>query len=254
MSVFLSFTVLGIVSGSVYGILATGLVVTYNTTGVFNFAQGAVGMVAAFSYWQLWQDWHWPFLLAIVFIVFVEAPAARDRGRVRALPPHPRRLGRAVADGDARPARDPRSAWPPSSGAAPTRACGAALLHAADGTVPRCTSSVPTASRSSTSRSSSSWWRPWSPSLLGALPAPLPPRGGPAGRRRRPRAGGHVRRQALPDVADRAGPSASCWRRSPGCSSPRSLARPASPSTQLTLLGPQRLRRRRGRAGCATCP
>ena len=48
--------------------------VTYNTTGVFNFAQGAVGMVAAFSYWQLWQDWHWPFLLAIAFIVFVEAP------------------------------------------------------------------------------------------------------------------------------------------------------------------------------------
>ena len=31
-------------------------------------------MVAAFSYWQLWQDWHWPFLLAIVVIVFVEAP------------------------------------------------------------------------------------------------------------------------------------------------------------------------------------
>ena len=74
MSVFLSFTVLGIVSGAIYGILATGLVVTYNTTGVFNFAQGAVGMVAAFSYWQLWQDWHWPFLLAIIFILFVEAP------------------------------------------------------------------------------------------------------------------------------------------------------------------------------------
>jgi branched-chain amino acid transport system permease protein len=74
VSVFLSFTVLGIVSGAIYGILATGLVVTYNTTGVFNFAQGAVGMVAAFSYWQLWQEWHWPFLLAIVVIVFIEAP------------------------------------------------------------------------------------------------------------------------------------------------------------------------------------
>ena len=74
MSVFLSFTALGIVTGAVYGILATGLVVTYNTTGVFNFAQGAVGMVAAFSYWQLWQDWHWPFLLAIAVVVLVEAP------------------------------------------------------------------------------------------------------------------------------------------------------------------------------------
>ena len=74
MSVFLSFTVLGVVFGAVYGLLAIGLVVTYNTTGVFNFAQGAVGMVAAFSYWELWQNEHWPFLLAIVFIVFVEAP------------------------------------------------------------------------------------------------------------------------------------------------------------------------------------
>jgi branched-chain amino acid transport system permease protein len=74
VSVFLSFTVLGIVTGAIYAILATGLVVTYNTTGVFNFAQGAVGAVAAFSYWQLWQDWHWPFLLAIAVVVFVEAP------------------------------------------------------------------------------------------------------------------------------------------------------------------------------------
>src|SRR3984957_2442853 len=74
MSVFLSFTVLGIVFGAVYGVLAIGLVVTYNTTGVFNFAQGAVGMVAAFSYWELWQNEPWPFLLAIAFIVLVEAP------------------------------------------------------------------------------------------------------------------------------------------------------------------------------------
>jgi len=42
VSTFLSFTVLGIVFGAVYGLLAIGLVVTYNTTGVFNFAQGAV--------------------------------------------------------------------------------------------------------------------------------------------------------------------------------------------------------------------
>jgi branched-chain amino acid transport system permease protein len=31
-------------------------------------------MVAAFSYWELWQNEHWPFLLAIAFIVLVEAP------------------------------------------------------------------------------------------------------------------------------------------------------------------------------------
>jgi branched-subunit amino acid ABC-type transport system permease component len=50
MSTFLTFTVLGIVSGSIYAITATGLVVTYSTTGVFNFAHGAVAMFCAFSY------------------------------------------------------------------------------------------------------------------------------------------------------------------------------------------------------------
>lgn len=74
MSTFLSFTILGIVFGSVYAILATGLVVTYNTTGVFNFAQGAVGAVAAFAYWQMWQYWHWNQLLSIAIVIFVLAP------------------------------------------------------------------------------------------------------------------------------------------------------------------------------------
>jgi branched-chain amino acid transport system permease protein len=74
MSTFLSFTVLGIVFGAIYGILATGLVVTYNTTGVFNFAQGAVGAVAAFAYWQMWQYWHWNQLLSIAIVLFVLAP------------------------------------------------------------------------------------------------------------------------------------------------------------------------------------
>ena len=74
MSVFLSFTVLGIVYGAIYAITATGLVVTYTTTGVFNFAQGAVGMVAAFTYWQLWQAWHWPVALALIVVLLVEAP------------------------------------------------------------------------------------------------------------------------------------------------------------------------------------
>jgi branched-chain amino acid transport system permease protein len=74
MTEFLSFTVLGLVFGAIYAITATGLVVTYTTTGVFNFAHGAVGMVAAFTYWQLWQGWHWPVALALVVVLLVEAP------------------------------------------------------------------------------------------------------------------------------------------------------------------------------------
>ena len=32
---------------------ASGLVVVYTTTGIFNFAQGAIGMFMAYVYWEL---------------------------------------------------------------------------------------------------------------------------------------------------------------------------------------------------------
>ena len=41
---FLQYTVLGIVTGAVYAIAATGLVVTYSTSGIFNIAHGAIGL------------------------------------------------------------------------------------------------------------------------------------------------------------------------------------------------------------------
>ncbi len=69
MTTFIQFTVVGIVSAAIYAITATGLVVTYTTTGVFNFAQGAVGMVAAFSFWQFWQDWGWAWWLALLVVL-----------------------------------------------------------------------------------------------------------------------------------------------------------------------------------------
>ena len=53
MSSFLEFTLIGISSGCVFAIAASGLVLTYTTTGVFNFAHGAVGMVSAFLFYQL---------------------------------------------------------------------------------------------------------------------------------------------------------------------------------------------------------
>src|SRR5574339_407712 len=45
MSSLLSFTVLGIFTGAAYAIAASGLVLTYSTTRVFNVAHGAFGMV-----------------------------------------------------------------------------------------------------------------------------------------------------------------------------------------------------------------
>lgn len=74
MNEFLSFSVIGIVAGSIYAITATGLVVTYTTTGIFNFSHGAIGMIAAFSFYQTWQAWHWPVLLALLAVLFVETP------------------------------------------------------------------------------------------------------------------------------------------------------------------------------------
>src|SRR5947209_14113952 len=75
MTTFLTLTIVGIVVGCIYALSATGLVVTYITSGIFNFAHGAVGMVAAFTYWKLTIDEGWPAILALPFILFVFAPA-----------------------------------------------------------------------------------------------------------------------------------------------------------------------------------
>jgi branched-chain amino acid transport system permease protein len=75
MSQFLSLTVAGIATyGCVYAITAMGLVVTYTTSGIFNFAQGAIGMIGAFVYWQFTQVYHWPSWLALPLVVLVIAP------------------------------------------------------------------------------------------------------------------------------------------------------------------------------------
>src|SRR5438132_8101503 len=74
MTTFLTLTVVGIVIGCIYALSATGLVVTYITSGIFNFAHGAVGMIAAFTYWKLVVDEGWPAYLALPFILLVFAP------------------------------------------------------------------------------------------------------------------------------------------------------------------------------------
>ena len=58
-----------------YAISASGLVVTYITSGVFNFAHGAVGMFLAFVYWELRVNRGWPTLLALAVTLLVCAPA-----------------------------------------------------------------------------------------------------------------------------------------------------------------------------------
>jgi branched-chain amino acid transport system permease protein len=71
----LAFTILGLVSGAAYAIAASGLVLTYATSNVFNVAHGAVGMVMAFLYWELAVNRGLPTLVALVLVVGVAAPA-----------------------------------------------------------------------------------------------------------------------------------------------------------------------------------
>jgi len=71
---FLQYTLLGLILGGVYGIAASGLVLTYTTSGIFNFAHGAIAMLSAYIYWQFRVGWHWPAPLALIVVLFVFAP------------------------------------------------------------------------------------------------------------------------------------------------------------------------------------
>ncbi|GAA4486480.1 hypothetical protein GCM10023094_42960 [Rhodococcus olei] len=74
MDTFVTFTMLGLVLGSVYAIAASGLVLTYNTSGIFNFAHGAQAMLGAFLYWQLTIGWGVPAPLALLIVIAVVGP------------------------------------------------------------------------------------------------------------------------------------------------------------------------------------
>jgi branched-chain amino acid transport system permease protein len=71
---FLEFTLIGISGGCVFAIAASGLVLTYTTTGVFNFAHGAVGMVAAFLFYELRTEIGLPAPIGLVIVLGIYAP------------------------------------------------------------------------------------------------------------------------------------------------------------------------------------
>ncbi|MDJ0431876.1 ABC transporter permease [Rhodococcus qingshengii] len=74
MNTFVTFTILGLVLGSVYAIAASGLVLTYNTSGIFNFAHGAQAMLGAFIYWQLRYGWELPTFVALLISLVLVGP------------------------------------------------------------------------------------------------------------------------------------------------------------------------------------
>lgn len=64
VSEYLPFIVIGVTSGSVYAIAGVGLVLTFKTSGIFNFAHGAQAALGAFVMYQLWQRNGLPWPLA----------------------------------------------------------------------------------------------------------------------------------------------------------------------------------------------
>ena len=74
VSEFLPFIVAGIATGAILGLAGTGLVLTYKTSGIFNFGQGAVAAAAAYAFYGLNVGDGWPWWLAFILVVFVLGP------------------------------------------------------------------------------------------------------------------------------------------------------------------------------------
>ncbi len=88
MEEILRFGIFGVVTGAVYAVAASGLVVTYATSGIFNIAHGAIGMFMAFTYWELRINQGWPAPVVFILVVIIMAPllgALIERVLVRGL-------------------------------------------------------------------------------------------------------------------------------------------------------------------------
>jgi len=69
MSIFLTAALLGIGVGALYAMASYGVISIYRGSGVLNFAQGAIGLMAAYVWYELNSNAGWPYWLAIVAAV-----------------------------------------------------------------------------------------------------------------------------------------------------------------------------------------
>ena len=99
MSTFWSLVISGAATGGIYAIMALGIVLTYETTGIFNFGHGAVAFASAFLFYELHTGAHLPIPVAGVLTILVFAPLLGlllDRVMFRQLagaPPYARIVG-----------------------------------------------------------------------------------------------------------------------------------------------------------------
>ena len=67
----LPFIIAGIATGAVYGLAGVGLVLTYKTSGIFNFAHGTVATATAFLFYTFYIQHGLPWWLAAIISLVV---------------------------------------------------------------------------------------------------------------------------------------------------------------------------------------
>ena len=78
----LRFALLGLGIGALYALASQGLLVIYRGSGVLNFAQGAIGMVGAYLYWEMKVERGLP--SPVAWIIAIAGVRAHRRGRPHA--------------------------------------------------------------------------------------------------------------------------------------------------------------------------
>jgi branched-subunit amino acid ABC-type transport system permease component len=76
VSSYIPYLIVGITIGSLYGLAAMGLVLTYKTSGLFNLAYGSVSAAAAYVFLWLDQRKDLPWVLAMLIVLLVFCPLA----------------------------------------------------------------------------------------------------------------------------------------------------------------------------------
>ncbi len=74
MSDLLPFIITGLVTGTVYGLAGSGLVLTYKTSGIFNFGHGALLTAASIVFYWINVKVGWDWKIAFAVSVFVLGP------------------------------------------------------------------------------------------------------------------------------------------------------------------------------------
>jgi branched-chain amino acid transport system permease protein len=71
----LQFVIAGLVLGGIYAIASAGLVITYTSSGILNFAFGAIAFFIARFYYYLHTQHGWSIALSAIVSVVIAAPA-----------------------------------------------------------------------------------------------------------------------------------------------------------------------------------